>query len=408
MHNANMLALNWIDLIILVLLLGAGYLSAKIGSARLFGVIVGFFGALFLAGWIVPHLLPIKDKTLMAIINANLVLLIALYAGAKCYDLGNKFKISIKRKFSTRAEGAIGAMIGCLAVLMLIWMGAVGLARMPFAGLSNSVNDAFTIQELNSVLPPIPAIFTRFSQTVDPNSEPRVFSGKQSNPSLVTPPLSEDLRMASDKASQSTVRMTGFGCGGIVSGSGYVVAPNLVVTNAHVIAGVKRPIIKDGDKSFEGTPILFNTSLDIAILKADGMNNTPLLINEKPLKSNDHVAVLGFPKGNFAANPGVIVSRTQIFSTNIYGVGTIPKEVYDVQFDVKDGISGGPMIRPDGEVGGIVFSRAHDIVDHGYILTSKELKPLVEQATKTNRKVSTGACLLAPYLWQTRTGLNFF
>lgn len=388
-----MLMLNWVDLIILLILTGVGYIAARIGFFRQFCLILGFFTGLIVSGLLLPHILPIKDPTLLVIVNSNLVLVIALYCSLKGLDLGNRLEKSFNRHYNNRIEQVAGVVLGCAATLVVIWLSAVGLGRLPFAGLSNSVNDAFIVQRLNSVLPPVPAIFSRFSRLVDPNAQPVIYAGNQPKPVVATLPLSEKLQAVADESADSTVRLTGFGCGGIVAGSGFVVEPGFVATNAHVIAGVKRPIIKDGGRSYEGEPVLFNANLDLAVLRVKDLKSSPLSLSDSAMSPNEQVAVLGYPNGNFALEPGTVVSKTRIFGSNIYGLGNIVRDVYDLSVDVSSGSSGGPVLRADGSVGGIIFSRAVNSPKHGYALTSDAIQPLIEQAKKVNRKVSTGACL---------------
>ena len=248
-----MFGFNWVDLIILVLLGLAIYKGLQMGlSVQLF-VVIGFFGGLFLAGWIFPHLLPIQDRTLLTIVNGNLVLIFAVFLAIKGLDLGMHFRYVLGKGKLYHIESKAGVLVSIAAVLVIVWLLGSVIGRLPFEGLSNSVNDSKTVRTLNENLPQIPAVFAVFNKQVNPNAQPFVFGGEPTDlsPLIDTP----EFRSADNKAKEATVRITSFGCGGVVSGSGFVIGPGLVATNAHVIAGVKRPIIKYKDRSYAGYPV---------------------------------------------------------------------------------------------------------------------------------------------------------
>lgn len=396
-HNGYaMLGFNWIDLIIILLLAGSVWLSLKLGFVNLVLVTTSFFGALFLSGWLIPHLLPISDRTLKTIVNANLVLLISLYAAAKGYDLSRRLHWGFKYQRRKPSPRALDAVLGCLpglaGSLIIIWLVGVMLSRMPFAGLSNSVADAKTVQSLVKVLPPVPAVFAEFNRQVNPNTPPSV---------LATPKPSGDfnysaaaVQQAADQAQASVVRITGFGCGGIVTGSGFVAGPDLVATNAHVLAGVKRPIVKYRDRSFEGTPVLFDAGRDIAFLRLKGLPAPVLPLETLSNPAGQTVALLGYPKGNYTVEPGIIRNDFPVFARNIYDVGLFKRQVYEIQATVDAGSSGSPVILPDGRITGMVFSKSDDLPDYAYALAASELQAPLAQALKSHHRVGTGACLM--------------
>ena len=385
--------LNWVDLLIILLLAGSVYVAVKIGLYRLLFVIVGFFGAMFFGGYVFPHLLPIKDDTLKFIINCNLVLLFSIFGGVKGFDIGHKLKKSIKHPKHHAYESWLGGLLGCAAMLIVVWLLAVVVGRMPFAGLSNSANDALIVQKLDETLPPVPAIFARLDMLIDPNAQPKVFKGHQPRPALISRGLSLELAMVANDKSDSVVRLTGFGCGGIVTGTGFVVAPNLIATNAHVVAGVKRPIIKSEYESYVGEPVVFNAGADVAILRTKGFKAQPFEISDTLLQPKSRLAMVGYPNGNFTVREAEVISLDDILVSNIYGIGDFGRKVYYFRADVRDGNSGGPIIGSDGKVAGMVFARVDGKSGAGYALISDKLTPLISQAKKTNRKVSTGACL---------------
>jgi hypothetical protein len=237
----------------------------RIGLFRQLLVVVGFFGGLFFGGWLFPHLLPIHDRTILTVVNGNLVLLLAAYAAVRGLDLGRRFHFSLGKRWAYWGESVLGILLSMAAVLAAAWLLGATIGRLPFAGFSNSANDAYIVQALDHRLPPVPAVLAEFNRLVDANTSPQLFVQPASTAAdSVLPPL-QALQPAIAKVSAATVRVTSFGCGGIVSGSGFVVAPGLVATDAHVIAGVHRPIIKALGRSYVGVPVLFDANLDFAV-----------------------------------------------------------------------------------------------------------------------------------------------
>jgi S1-C subfamily serine protease len=392
-----MLSLNWIDIMIILLLFGAGWLSWRIGFFRQLFVLGGFFGALFIAGWLFPHILPIHDRTLLTLINANLVLLVAIYAAIRGFDLGYYLHRRFNKKpwQGSTLERATGMAPGLVAALILVWLLGAMVGRLPFEGFSNSVNDSRIIQSLDHQLPSIPAVFAEFNRLVDPNSQPYLFVKPKPQASFNF--STSDFQTAVNKAAASIARITGFGCGGLVTGSGFTIGQNLVATNAHVVAGVQRPIIKYGGHSFESVPVLFDANLDFAILrlqpKVHAFTAPVLRLAAQDVDNDTTVAALGYPGGNFTASPGIIRNNLTVFGRNIYDVGVIGRDVYEVQTQAAEGSSGGPLVLSDGRVAGVIFARDDSNGSYAYALASSHLLDETNKAQKSSQRVSTGVCL---------------
>ncbi|MDB5168671.1 MAG: peptidase and chymotrypsin/Hap [Candidatus Saccharibacteria bacterium] len=392
-----MFGFNLADAIIIILLIGSVASGIKLGFSNQLFILGGFLGALFLAGALYPHLLPIPDRTIRTIFNTNLVLFTAFYAAARSFDLVQNLHWSFHtHKQSTRnrlerTDAWLGAVSAGAACLVVVWLVAAAIGRLPFAGVSNSANDARIVQHLTQALPPVPAVLAEFNRQVDPNSPPHVFVNPKPQTSFAYSPA--EVQAATDKATAAVVRITGFGCGGIVMGSGFVAAPDLVVTNAHVIAGVRRPIIKYHGQSYEGLPVLFSPDLDFAILRVPGLGIKPLALASEDITTNTTVAVLGYPDGNFRVAPGLIRNNLTVFARNIYDVGVIGRAIYEIQASVAPGSSGGPVVLGNGQVAGVIFSKSLDVNDDAFALSSSHLLASLNKAKQSYNRVSTGVCL---------------
>lgn len=384
--------INWIDCIIVLVVAAAAWEGVRLGLFRQLFAVVGFFGGLFLAGWLFPRILPIHDMTLLTLINGTLVLLAALGTATLGVKVGDDMRPALPAKTRRRTESYLGGLAGGLAMLALVWLLTAAIGRLPFVGLSNSVNDALIVQNLNHHLPPVPRVFAAFDQAIDPNKTPIISAS--STELSTAPQLTQSLEMASAKARASTVRITSFSCGGLVTGSGFVVAPNVVMTNAHVIAGVKRPIVKYGDQSYEAKPILFNASTDVALLRTDYLSAKPLQLASHDVLNGTKVSTLGFPDGSFVISPGVIRDKQERTDSNIYGIGSVNRSMYGLQTSVSDGSSGGPIVLSNGQVVGMIFAQSTTSAHYGYALASSSLLSVVARAQSLQSRVGTGACVV--------------
>ncbi len=393
-----MFGLNWVDLVIVLLLVLAAIEGVRIGVLTQLFVIAGFFAALFLAGWLVPYVVRLHDPLLRTIVNAGLVLLIALYAALRSFDLAQHLHWSLRlgkwahHTLVKRLETLLGGLPGVLAGLILVWLLGVAIGRMPFAGFSNSVSDARIIQTLSRVLPPVPAVFAAFNGQIDPNSQPYVYAQPKPQADFNYDPA--DVAAAEAKAKASVVRVTSFGCGGIIDASGFAVGKELVATNAHVIAGVKRPIIKYAGHSYEAVPVQFDPVLDLAILRVPSLPAPPLNLATSNAPLQTTVAVLGYPGGNYRSTPGILRDTLAVSAKTIYDQGTFGRGIYVVQAHVEYGNSGGPVVTADGQVVAIIFAESVDTPQDAYALTSVNLLPAVQKAASSHQRVGTGACMV--------------
>ncbi len=393
-----MFGLNWVDFFIMLFLAAVLAKGLRTGILSQLFFIAGFFVSLLVCGWVFPCVIRFHDPTIRTTVNASLVLLASLYAAMRGFDLGQKVhwsfrlgKLRKNRNFET-AETALGALPSLVAGIIFVWLVGVAIGRLPFVGLSNSVNDARIVQGLTNILPPVPAVFAQFNRHINPNAPPVI--ALQPKPQAAFNYDPRAVQSADAKARASIVRITSFSCGGIVAGSGFVVAPGLIATDAHVIAGSKRPIIKYNGESYEGTPVYFDAMLDLAILKAQTLKTSPLHLAPKNIARNTTVATLGYPGGNYQASPGIVRDTRAITGANIYSLGNFSKGVYLVQTHVEYGNSGGPIVVQDGTVAGIVFSKATGVDDTAYALTSVHIIDALRHAQKSHTRVSTGACMV--------------
>lgn len=270
--------------------------------------------------------------------------LAALVAGALRTSLGVIPGVRFLDRFA-------GLLLGLAAGVFLCWaIGAVLLYLPGETDLRRSVQRSTILSEINDIVPPERLL--EELERVDPIG---VFLGP---PAIVPPP---DKGIAKDpdvvRASQSVVRVTGIACGLGVEGSGWVAQRGLVVTNAHVVAGISQPRVDTaGGKAFAATIAAFDTTNDVAVLRVPGLGARALALTEP--ERGSPVALVGYPEnGPLTRTPGRLGGTANVLSRDAYGRGPVRRQMTAIRGSVKPGNSGGPGIDAQGRVRTTVFAR---------------------------------------------------
>ena len=177
-------------------------------------------------------------------------------------------------------------------------------------------------------------------------------------------------------------------------GSGWVVGPQRVVTNAHVVAGVtaEHVRVQGTGRSYDARVIVFDPKRDLAVLSVPGLQ-APALRQGPGLKRADGAIVAGFPlDGPYRLDPARVRDLLRATGADIYGNPGVVREIYSLFGKVEPGNSGGPLLSPSGEVVGIVFAKSLDDDQTGYALTLAEARPVLEAASSSFAPVNTGGC----------------
>jgi len=248
-------------------------------------------------------------------------------------------------------DSLAGLVFGLAAGVLLCWaVGAVLLYLPGESDLRRSVQRSTILSHLNDRFPPERLLVEL--ERVDPIG---VFLGP---PAIVPRP---DPAVAGDPdvvaASRSVVRVTGIACGLGVEGSGWVARRGIVVTNAHVVAGVEAPRIDlvDG-AAFLSTVVYFDEKNDLALLRVPAMRAKPLPVADPERGAS--VAIVGYPEnGPLTLLPGRLGGTREILSRDAYGEGPVRRPVTAIRGSVQPGASGGPGIDADGRVRTTIFAR---------------------------------------------------
>jgi len=386
--------MNILDLIILLLVIAAVYRGREIGSIRQIFSTAGFFGGLILGALIGPSFVHFAHTALSrSLLTLFITLGIALFGLSLAEYAGEFLKQKIQILKINAVDQVLGSIIGMVTILATVWLGAAVLIKLPYPDLQNNLRGSYIISYLNRTLPEAPNVIADLGHVISPNGFPEVFIGNEPSPGSATiPPLGE-LKYAVSKDELSVVKIEGLGCGGVVEGSGFVAANNLVITNAHVVAGIARPFVIDQNGQFQATPIWFDPNLDLAVLRVNNLGLRPLSMNTDVASNATPAAVLGYPGGGvFTADPASVIDEFTAVGRNIYNQGNTQRDVYEVKATVIPGNSGGPLVATDGSVIGIVFAQSTVYNQVGYALSTKLPLQELYEAENAGQTVSTGTC----------------
>jgi S1-C subfamily serine protease len=180
-----------------------------------------------------------------------------------------------------------------------------------------------------------------------------------------------------------------------IEGSGFVISPHHILTNAHVVAGVTESqtvTTRTGAAPLRATVVLFDPERDLAVLYVPGLNARTLQF-AGPANLGDEAIVAGYPRDHgFTAVPARVGDDQLAQAPDIYQSKEVTRQIYSIRANVEPGNSGGPLLAPNGQVDGVVFAAAVGVKDTGYALTASEVKSDVRSAAAATHGVSTQGC----------------
>ena len=387
--------MNIVDIVVLVVVALAAIQGLRLGAIIQVLTYGGFwiglyFGAL-LASVTVRWSNAQSARTALALVT---MLGVAVACGVAGRIVGNLVFVRVHHGIVGSLDSVLGLVVAVVATLLVAWLLASTLANTSSLALNSTIANSRIIRSLDGVLPAPPSVFSRVQNFLSSEGFPPVFA--QLAPISAGPvalPGDSQLQAAVGRAGGSTVKIVGDGCGQIQEGSGFVVAPGVVVTNAHVIAGIHDPLVEDASGSHTTTVVSFNPSYDLAVLRVPGLSDPSLTLDPQNVSRGTQAAVLGYPEGGpFTVVAAGVMDEFEAQGRDIYGQGLTEREVYEIQAIVRPGNSGGPLVEPDGQVIGVVFSRSTTNDDIGYALTSPGVLANVQRAKDLTVAVGTGPC----------------
>ncbi len=284
------------------------------------------------------------------------------------------------------AEASAGAVLLVTLALGLAWLfGAVALNAPGVKSLREAVQRSAILRALNDTFPPSSSLINALHRI-----DPRV-AVQGPSPDVAAP----DSKIARDPevraAGRSVVRVLGTACGLGVEGSGWIAAPGLVVTNAHVVAGETDTTVTPAGSgsSLDATPVHYDPSNDLALLRVSRLGGSPLSLASQ-VRPGTAGAVLGYPEnGPFAIAPARVGTTGPVVTQDSYGRGPITRQLTSLRGEVHSGNSGGPLVDAAGRVMGTVFAATTQGKPGGYAVPNGVVANALRDSTSA---VSTGPC----------------
>jgi S1-C subfamily serine protease len=384
-----------IGLLLILSVLGGYRRGALLQACGLVGVVVG----LGLGALLAPQLVELASgRAARAGIALGCLLVGATSGNLVGALIGVRLRARIERGPADRADRFGGAALSVGALVLAVWFLALNLANGPFPQLARGIRDSRIVAAIADVMPPPPPLMSALERVAGQLGFPDAFVGLPPVPAApVDPPTPAAVAAAFDEARPSTVEVLASGCieGFLNQGSGFVVAPGYVVTNAHVVAGTQGQILAAGGSRFPATVVLFDPEIDIALLYAPGFHGPALQLAIGEVARGAVGAVLGFPGGGvLQVGPAAVRQALDAVGRDIYGEGEVSRRIYELQATVHRGNSGGPFTLPDGRVAAVVF--ANSVLDQGvtYAITAGQIAPDVHRAVGRTTPVGTGVCTM--------------
>jgi S1-C subfamily serine protease len=371
---------DWVALGLVLLAALGGAVQGLVWSGL---SLAGLLAGAFLGGRLAPVLLTNGSRSQYA----PVVALVAAVALAVAFEvagstIGARIRGRQRRRRVRVLDSTGGVVAGALVGLAVVWvLGAMALQLPGQADLRRAVQRSAVLQRLNSIVPPRRLL--NALARIDP------FPSFAGPPAPTEPPDPRVLsKLGVRAAAPSVVRVLGTACGLGVEGSGWVAAPGVVVTAAHVVAGEHdTAVVPLNGSSLAADVVAFDPHNDVAVLRVPGLDAAPLrLVEPRPGAA---VAIVGYPQnGPLDATAGRLGSTATVVAQDAYGRGPIRRVVTSLSGTVRHGNSGGPAVDGSGAVQSTVFA-ARAIGGGGYGVPASVVR---HDLAVAGGPVSTGPC----------------
>ncbi|WP_295624740.1 MarP family serine protease [uncultured Corynebacterium sp.] len=390
-----------VDLLLILLVLGAmalGWAQGALGSAlAILGVVAGGIVGLELAPLAMDL---VESRVARMLIGFAVVVGLVVVGHTVGAVAGQSLRNRMRSPVIVGLDSGFGAVLYSVAALVVAWMVALPLATVMPGQVGDGVRDSTVLATVDELAPDswagLPSSIVR---RIDDSGVPAVIAPFEQRPQHDDTPADPAVidQAVVDRIRPSVVRVLGEApqCRRLLQGSGFVVGPDLVVTNAHVVAGVETVRLETVAGMIDASVVHFDPLDDIAVLRAPGLPLDPLPWAPSDAAPGDGAVVLGFPQsGPFTSTAARVEEKLLIRGPDIYAASRHDREAYILRSDVRHGNSGGPLVTPNGEALGVVFGAGVNDDQTGYALTAAETQQHVDIARDLVDAVDTRECVV--------------
>jgi S1-C subfamily serine protease len=398
--------MSWVDAFVLLLAVLAGVSGWRHGMAvallSFVGVLAGAIIGVKLAPLLAQH---VESPTARVVVSIAVVVMLVALGETTGVFFGRRIRDQITGEHSLKVDSALGSVLQALTVVLAAWLVALPLASASFPGLAAGIRGSKVLAAVDEVVgdsvPSIRALPSELRSLLDQSGFPDVLSPFSQTPiTQVGPPNTALASSEVVKDAQSRVlkiRGKATRCSRALEGTGFVIGPERVMTNAHVVAGTAEVAVETGTGRNKRTRtakvVSYDPEVDIAVLAVPGLDLEPLRFAGKAAGVADDAIVVGYPlDGPYTATAAKIRDQIDLRGPDIYNRKTVVRDVYTVRAVVRSGNSGGPLLSPDGSVYGVVFGAALDDKETGFVLTAQQVAPMLKAAPGLTDAVGTGSC----------------
>lgn len=387
--------MNLVDFVFLGLACTAVVGGYRLGflarTASWVGMGVGLVAAARALPWLLEQFSDSSPGELLAF--AGLFLLGAAFVGqALGLLVGSRVRIRIPSGGWAVADRTFGGAAGAVGVAMAFWLLLPTMAHSP-GFFAEQTRNSVVAGSIDRVLPPAPDTLVALRRLVGDDQFPQVFDALTPAPDIGPPPPEAGLDAALvASVSPSTVKITGVACNRVQEGSGFVIrSEDLVVTNAHVVAGQDdTDIERDDGTVLDGSVVAFDPERDLAVLRVDGLSRPPLQLGDSAAGARG--GVFGRPGGApLRVAPFVVGDEVRAAGSDIYDAHRTERDVLVLASRLRPGDSGAALVDSTGTVVGVAFAIAPDDPNVAYALDTDEVAEVLDGDLAT--PADTGPCL---------------
>jgi S1-C subfamily serine protease len=325
-------------------------------------------------------------------LGAALVLVIGGSLGSSIgFAAGEPIRRRILRAgVHTATDSIAGSVLSVVAVLMMCWFLGLSFSRGPSPEIAQQIQRSVVLHTLDSAAPRPPAFLASVEGILSGVNFSPVFAGLEPGTLPAPLPVPTDINKPGViRAGQSVVKVASLGCGGLVTGSGFPVAPGYIVTNAHVVSGTSSHTIQPpGSGELQATVIFFDPERDVAILYAPAYRGTALTFGTATRGTKG--AAIGYPGGGQeTTSPAVVDGEVAAEGRDIYNAKLVTRQILVIQARVRPGNSGGPLVDLDGNVIGLVFATSAGDPNQAYALANSEVTADIRDSQSCTSTVDT-------------------
>jgi S1-C subfamily serine protease len=391
-----------LDLILVVL--AAAFAVAGYRQGFIVGVLscIGFLAGAAVGAIFSPSVATflVHGPSQQALVAIILVFITAMVGQLLASLLGVVARSHVTWRPVAMVDSLGGAAVSVLSVLLIAWFIGSAVVKAPFPAVARQVRSSEVLRGVNDFMPPgALTMFSDFRNLLDKSPYTQVFGALGINGSANVPAPDKAVLSwpAVRKDRNSIVKVTGEAkttCDRSLEGSGFVISPQHVLTNAHVVAGMTNgPYVGySGPNVRPAKVVLFDWNTDVAILYVPGLSAPPLRFAEEANRGSDAI-VAGYPEnGGFLAVPARVGSQWSANGPNIYQTGSVTRAIYAVRAAVEPGNSGGPLLAKNGKVYGVIFAASTTTHNTGFALTASAVQADVRAGAHATVSVPTRGC----------------